>query len=78
MSLVNGHIKEHNNKFTLSAVKVLTYGDFRRVGPEQWRKNISCVRDNVEDHYWIAGNLQKKIHRGIIICVGGESDVLKY
>ena len=46
---VKGHIKEHNKKFT-SAVKDLTYEGFRRVGPKQWRKNISHVRDEVEDH----------------------------
>ena len=54
------HIKEHNQKFTLSAVKDLTYEGFRRVGPEQRRKNISHVRDKVEDHYWIADNLQEE------------------
>ena len=59
-SQVKGHIKEHNQKFTLSAVKDLTYEGFRRVGPEQWRKNISHVRDEVEDHYWIADNLQEE------------------
>ena len=56
-SQLKGHIKEHNKKFTLSAVKDLTYEGFWRVGPEQWRKNISHVRDKVEDHYWIADNL---------------------
>ena len=47
---VKGHIQEHNKKFTLSAVKDLTYEGFWRVGPEQWRKNISHVRDKLEDH----------------------------
>ena len=44
-SQVNGHIQEHNKKFTLSAVKDLTYEGFWRVGPQQLRKNISHVRD---------------------------------
>ena len=70
-----GHIKEHNQKFTLSAVKDLTYEGFRRVGPEQWRKNISHVRDKVEDHYCIADNLQEYIEE-FIIHFGGESDEL--
>ena len=50
-SQVKGHIKEHNKKFTLSAMKDLTYEGFWRVGPEQWRKNISHVRDKLEDLY---------------------------
>ena len=50
-SQVKGHIKEYNQKFTLSAVKDLTYERFRRVGPEQWRKNISHVRNKVEEEY---------------------------
>ena len=52
-SQVKGHIKEHMQclfkEFTLSAVKDLTEG-FWRVGPEQWRKNISHVSDKIEDH----------------------------
>ena len=47
---VKSHIKEHNKKFTLSAVKDLTYEGFWRVGPEQWRKNISHFIDKLEDH----------------------------
>ena len=50
-SQVKGHSKEHNKKFTLSAGRDLTYEGFWRVGPKQWRKNISHVRDKVEDHY---------------------------
>ena len=49
------HIIEHNKKFTLFAVK-----DLRRVGTEQWRKNITHARDKVEDHYWIGDNLQEE------------------
>ena len=75
-SQVKGHIKEHNQKFTLSAVKDLTYEGFRRVGPEQWRKNISHVRDKVEDNYWIADNLQEEYIEEFIIHFGGESDEL--
>lgn len=33
-SKVKGYIKEHNKKFTLSAVKELTYKWFAGVGPE--------------------------------------------
>ena len=75
-SQVKGHIKERNQKLTLSAVKDLTYEGFRRVGPEQWRKNISHVRDKVEDHYWIADNLQEEYIEECIIHFGGESDEL--
>ena len=75
-SQVKGHIKEHNQKFTLSAVKDLTYEGFRRVGPEQWRKNISHVRDKVEVHYWNADNLQEEYIEEFIIHFGGESDEL--
>ena len=51
-------------------MKDITIKGFRRVGPEKWRKNI---RDKVEDHYWIADNLQEE-YGGIIICVEGESN----
>ena len=51
----------------MSAEKDLTYEGFRRVGPEQWRKNISHVRDKVEDHYWIADNLQEEYIEEFII-----------
>ena len=47
----------------------------KRVGPEQWRKNISHVKNKVEDHYWIADNLQEYIEE-FIIHFGGESDEL--
>ena len=60
-------------KLSLSAVKDLTYM-YRRVGPEQWRKIISHVRDKVEDHYWIADNLQEEYKEELIIHFGGESD----
>ena len=56
-SQVEGDINEHNKKFTLSAVKDLTYEGFWRVGHEQWRKNISHVTYKVEDNYWIADDL---------------------
>ena len=47
----------------------------KRVGPEQWRNNISHVKHKVEDHYWIADNLQEYIEE-FIIHFGGESDEL--
>ena len=47
---VKGHIKKHNKEFTLSAVKDLTCEGFWKVGPEHWRKNISHVRNKLEDH----------------------------
>ena len=75
-SQLKGHIKEHNQKFTLSAVKDLTYEGFRRVGPEQSRKNISHVKNKVEDRYWIADNLQEEYIEEFIIHFGGESDEL--
>ena len=68
-SQVKGHIKKHNQKFTLSAVKDLTYEGFRRVGAEQWRKNISYVRDKID---WIADILYEEL----IIHFGGQSDEL--
>ena len=73
-SQVKGHIKEHNSKFTLSAVRDLTYEGFKRVGPEQWQKNITHVREKVEDHFWIADNLQEDHVDEFVIHVGGESD----
>ena len=47
---VKDQIKEHNKKFTLSAVKDLTYEGFWTVKYEQWRKNVSHVRDKLENH----------------------------
>ena len=71
-SQVKGHIKEKNTKFTLTFVKELTYDGFGKVGPEQWRKNAIHVRDKVEDHYWIADNLQEDYIEEFVIRVGGE------
>ena len=39
-SQVKYYIKTHNTKFTLSAVKDLTYEGFKKVGPEEWKKTI--------------------------------------
>ena len=47
---VKGVIKEHNKKFTWSAVKDLPCESFWRVESEKLRKNISHVRDKLEDH----------------------------
>ena len=71
-SQVKGHIKENNSKFTLSFVKELTYEGFKKVGPEQWKRNISHVKNKVEDHYWIADNLQEEYIEEFVIHVGGE------
>ena len=57
-------------------MKDLTYEGFRRVGPEQSRKNISHVKNKVEDRYWIADNLQEEYIEEFIIHFGGESDEL--
>ena len=56
---VKGHIKEQNKKFT-----DLTYKGFSRVGPKQWRKDESHVRNKVEDHSWIADTLQEELAIG--------------
>ena len=71
---MKGHIKENNSKFTLSFVKDLTYEGFKKVGPEQWKRNISHVKDKVEDHYWIADNLQEDYIEEFVIHVGEDSD----
>ena len=72
-SQVKGHIKENNSKFTLSFVKELTYEGFKKVGPEQCKRNIRHLKNKVEDHYWI-GNLQEEYIEDFVIHVGGESD----
>ena len=72
-SQVKGYIKKHNTKFTLAAVKELTYKGFSEVGPEQWKKTVQHVRNKV-DHFWIADNLQEEYVEEFIIHVGGESD----
>lgn len=43
-----------------------------RVGPEQWRKNIVHVRENVEDHFWVADSLQEEHVEEFIISIGGD------
>ena len=48
----------------------------KSVGPEQWRKNISHVKNKVENHYWIADNLQVEYIEEFIIHFGEESDEL--
>ena len=73
-SQVKGYIKKYNTKFTLSAVKDLTYEGFKKVGPEQWKKNIEHVQKKVEDHFWEADNLQEEFIEQFMIHVGGESD----
>ena len=58
----------------MSFVKDLTYEGFKKVGPEQWKRNISHVKDKVEDHYWIADNLQEDYIEEFVIHVGEDSD----
>ena len=53
-------------------MKDLTYKGFNRVGPEQWNKNICHVREKVEDHYWIADNLQEEYMEEFVIHIGGR------
>ena len=57
-SQVKGYIKEHNKKFTLTAVKELTYKGFKKVTPIEWKNNAEHVRKKVEDYFWEADNLQ--------------------
>ena len=73
-SQVKGYIKKYNTKFTLSAVKDLTYEAFKKVGPEQWKKNIEHVRSKVEDHFWRADNLQEECIERFVLHIGQESD----
>ena len=71
-SQVKGHIKTHNTRFTLSAVKDLTYKGFATVGSGQWKKNISHIEEKVEDHYWIADNLHEEHIEEFILHIGEE------
>ena len=40
-----GHIKQHIKKFTSLDMKDMSCEGFKKVGPEQWRMNISHGRD---------------------------------
>ena len=41
---------KYNKKFNWSTMKCLTCEGFKRVGLEQCQKNISHVRDKIEEH----------------------------
>ena len=48
----------------------------RKKSIQHWTSYCSHVRDKVEDHYWIADNLQEEYIEEFIIHFGGESDEL--
>ena len=48
---VKDHVKKHNEKFTLLAVKDLTCEGFWNVGPEQWIRTLAMLEiRTLEDH----------------------------
>ena len=80
---MKGYIKEHN-KFTLTAVKELTYEGFKKVTSIEWKNNVKHIRKKVENYFWEADNLQDQWINEFCIQVDsdeesreseGESDV---
>ena len=51
----------------------MTYEGFKKVGPEEWKRNIEHVRSKV-DHCWEEDNLQEEYIEQFIIHFGEESD----
>ena len=73
-SQVKRYIKEHNQLFTLTAVKELTYKGFDEVTPERWKKLVEHVQREFEDRYWRDDGLQEEIISEFVIRVGDSDD----
>ena len=73
-SQVKRYIKEHNQLFTLTAVKQLTYQGFDEVTPEHWKKLVEHVQREFEDRYWRDDGLQEEIISEFVIRVGDSDD----
>ena len=73
-SQVKGYIKEHNKKFTLTAVKELTYEGFKKVTPIEWKKNVKHIRKKVENYFWEADNLQDQWINEFCIQVDSDEE----
>lgn len=71
---VKEHVREHNQKFTLTEVERLIYEGFNRVTPEVWKKLVVHVEEKIEDHYWERDGLSCTTRHEFIIHLGASSD----